>query len=190
MMATLPSSLRKTTPGNAYNHPSSPSLPGSWEFPAMTTERDPKESNREQAQALVSWIYFSFFVGVSGWFSQNTLQQRKTRIRSPRERCWHWHLHSHPCSCPLAFTTSIHHLDLLQPSFFLCVCVFGFFYFSLFFFFFLTISQAFSKGTATGSRLAGDYRRALGHRGWFPSSTSQLTWSRSFFQLVFFLLQK
>lgn len=146
MMATLPSSLRKTTPGNAYNHPSSPSLPGSWEFPAMTTERDPKESNREQAQALVSWIYFSFFVGVSGWFSQNTLQQRKTRIRSPRERCWHWHLHSHPCSCPLAFTTSIHHLDLLQPSFF-CVCVFGFFYFSLFFFLFNHFSSFLQRNS-------------------------------------------
>lgn len=49
------------------------------------------------------------------------------------------------------------------------------------FFFLLNISQAFFEGMATGSQLAeGDYGRALGHVGWFPSPASQLTWSRSF----------
>lgn len=54
-------------PSPTPNSPTcSPSLPGSrdWgtreELPAVTTARDPKESNGEQAQALVSWIYFSF----------------------------------------------------------------------------------------------------------------------------------
>lgn len=82
MMATLPSSLGQTTPGNAYTSPrppSSPSLPGSRELgtrkelPAVTTKRDPKESNGEQAQALVSCIYFSF-CWCLGLVSQNTLQ--------------------------------------------------------------------------------------------------------------------
>lgn len=70
--------ITSQVPGCSYTwhclHPSptpnsptcSPSLPGSrdWgsreELPAVTTARDPKESNGEQAQALVSWIYFSF----------------------------------------------------------------------------------------------------------------------------------
>lgn len=102
----------------------------------MTTERDPKESNREQAQALVSWIYFSFFVGVSGWFFTEHFAVEENRDSQPTAAALA-PLRSPPCSCPSAFTTSIHHLDLRKPFFF----VFGSFFIFPFFFFFLLFNH-------------------------------------------------
>lgn len=152
---------------------------------AMTTTGHWKESNGEQAQALVSWIYFCLFV-VVGFFHRTLCSRQKLALQSvstslaraqPSAPCWARVVGPGPFSCWLDFIAVV-----LLFFFFLLPVLWVFFLF-----FFLNISQAFSEGTATGSQLA-DYRRALGRVGWFPPPASQLTWSRSFSNL--FLLQK
>lgn len=135
-----------------------------------------ERKQRRASQALVSWIYFGFFFRCRWLFSQNTLQQTKTGIAVCRYIAGTGSAFStSPGGQPWSFLSpvGIHHL-LLFFFFPLFTFFFVFFFPSLLF---ITLLQAFSKGRATGSGLA-DYRRALGHVGWFPPPASQLTWSR------------
>lgn len=135
-----------------------------------------ERKQRRASQALVSWIYFGFFFVVVGFFHRTLCSRQKLALQSvgtslaraqpsaPRRA-----VSPGPFSRRLAFITFCYFFFSPFLPFFLC-----FFFPSLLF---ITLLQAFSKGRATGSGLA-DYRRALGHVGWFPPPASQLTWSR------------
>lgn len=104
---------------------------------ATATTGHRKESNAEQAQALVSWIYFVF---CCRWlFSQNTLQQTKTGIAVCRYIAGTGSAFStSPGGQPRSFLLPLgfHHLLLF-------IFFFSFFFLFTFFFFFVLFFSFF-----------------------------------------------